>query len=433
MRVDILTGHSDSAVKRYCTTKFNKFNSWTYSKSTRRKKCLAYYQAASEGANQQAVKDTYFRIFKEAFPKPPVSAEQSPMLVNPDDWLDHQKERIADSRRVLTTLQMWKDTGEYQTGEEFFLRLKQLIAEFDPSLCDSRELRTESEARLVSNLTGSSVRNARDVSAQFEGMIGIQQNASVVFEAYSPNWGEINAKLEEEFKGGIWTSGEAKAKIERLGFSAEVQAAIAIGAQLTIAGECSWKKGKAGLELGGECQAFAGARAELGGKLSVSALKGVELALKGGAFVGVSASATGTVAFTYGDEDLVRVTAEATISVGIGAEFEINIAAPIFGPSKVKVKGEVTFGVGGGSAVELEVNFTEMGLAASEQFRKVVYLPTLMKGYKMTLMTSDRRNKHYLDKCQRRLGDGMEEIEESLAAYHNVPVEKRRLLMEMDY
>ena len=69
------------------------------------------------------------------------------------------------------------------------------------------------------------------VSAQFEGMIGIQQNASVTFEAYSANWGEINAKLEEEFKAGIWTSGEAKAKIEKLGFSAEVQAAIAIGAQ----------------------------------------------------------------------------------------------------------------------------------------------------------------------------------------------------------
>ena len=263
-------------------------------------------------------------------------------------------------------------------------------------------------------------------------MIGIRQSAGVHFEAYSAKWGEINAKLEEEFKLGAWTSGQAKARMERLGFSAEIQAAIAIGAQLDISGSCQWKKGKFGLELAGEASAFAGARAEGSAKLSVNALKGLELSLKGGAFAGFTATASGSAAFSYGGEDLVKVTAEASVSVGIGAEFELAIKAPIFGPTSIDIKGELTFGVGGGAGVALEINFTEMGLAASHEFRKLVYLPTLMRGYQMTLMTSDRRNLHYLQKCQQRLQDQRTEVEESLISYHKVPMEKRRLLMELD-
>ncbi|MBI1358562.1 MAG: hypothetical protein GC160_29855 [Acidobacteria bacterium] len=431
MRVDILTSSNQRSVREYVTKKFTTFNSWTYSKGTRRKKCLQYYQAAEEGGNGQIVKDVYGLIFREPFPKEP-PPKKTPTLVNPDDWISDREDKISRAERVLKTLQHWQESGEYQTGEEFFLRLKQIIADFDPTWCDPRELRTESEARLLSHLTGSTTRTSREVSAQYEGMIGIKQSAEIQFEAYSSKWGEITAKLEEEFKAGVWSSGEAKARFEKLGFSAELQAAIAIGLQLEISGSCQWKKGKAGLELGGDCSAFAGAWAEGSLKLSVNARKGLELAIKGGAFAGLSAKASGTVAFSYGDEDLVRVTAEASISVGVGAEFELKIKAPIFGPTAIDVKGELTVGVGGGVGVEMEINFTEMGLAASNEFRKLIYLPTLIRGYQMTLMTSDRRNLHYLEKCQKRLVDVRDEFEDSLVSYYKAPVEKRRLLMELD-
>jgi hypothetical protein len=67
--------------------------------------------------------------------------------------------------------------------------------------------------------------------------------ASCTFETRSLDWGAINAKLEQSFKAGAWANGEAKARMTKAGFSAEAQAAIAIGAQFSLEGELKWFHG----------------------------------------------------------------------------------------------------------------------------------------------------------------------------------------------
>jgi hypothetical protein len=377
-------------------------------------------------------------VFKQIFPKQKAAVvgemkdrRENPVKVEYSEYVGLKGRYRDDVEEALAKLKTWKENGDYQTGEVFFALLQQTVGFVDRKLCDSTEFLKKYSAECYANITSGTSLTPREAAAQFELMVGVKQNASVSFQARSENWGVINGKLEEAFKAGIWGKGEAKAKLEQLGFSAEVQAAIAIGAQLDLEGELKWRKDRAQLSLGGSAELFVGARAEFGGKLSLSAKKGLEASIKAGAFAGFKATCKGSCAFSYDDKDLVKVEAEASVTFGVGAEFEGEIKASIFGPTKIKFGANLTVGLGTAAEVQVEINFSEGALAASQEFRKVVYWRTLAKGYKMDLMNSDARNLYYLNKAIGRLEAELSDTTEELGTLERKPSEKQSLLMAL--
>jgi hypothetical protein len=284
----------------------------------------------------------------------------------------------------------------------------------------------------VAKLTGNTTKTAKEVQAEFEGMIGVRQSAEVTFEAYSPQWGQINAALKEDFKAGAWASGNARAALTKRGFDVEVQAAVAFGAELNIDGSCTWKLAKHGLDLSGNCNLFAGANASFDGKLSADLFKGINASLALGAFAGVQASVTGKCAFTYDDKPMVGVDATASVQFGVGGSLSGTLKVPIFGATQIGFATSVAIGLGMGVSTNTEIHFSQIYLAGKEDFRKLLYLPTIAKGYRMDLMTQDAKNLHYLDKCIARIGDGVTGMQETIASVKKVPEEKQSLLMRMD-
>src|SRR6202008_3121640 len=177
---------------------------------------------------------------------------------------------------------------------------------------------TEREVKRVAELTGKTKKTAKEVQAEFEGMIGVKQSAAVTFQAYSEKWGELNAALKEDFKAGAWASGSAKAALTKKGFSASVQAAAAFGCELNIDGQCTWKKADHGLDFSGNCNLFAGARGNLDGQIKADLLKGFYASISMGAFAGVETSVTGKCSFTYLDKTVVGASATASVQFGVG-------------------------------------------------------------------------------------------------------------------
>jgi len=438
MKTKLLETGSPEEVRVYLTKKFKKFNSGFYLKKTRRKKCILYYLAASS-SNQSVVESVYFVTFREMFPKGEAERYEAELerqargsiKVERGEYVSRKSGKIADAEELLRLLVQWKEEGAYQEGEGFYNRLKGAVSRYDPRLISPTELMTEAEVNRVARLTGSFTKSDKEMHAEFEGMIGLQQRAAVSFEAYSPNWGQINAKLEEEFKLGIWGSGEASAKMTRLGFNAEAQVAVSIGAELNIDGSLTWKKGKAGLDLKGNCNVFAGAEGALSGKLSVSARRGLEASFEARAFAGFRASATGTAAFNYDGKSLVSASCTAEVSFGVGGTLAASIKAPIFGATEISFETNTTLGLGFGVTAATEIDFNGIYLAGATQFRKLIYLPQLAKGYRMDLMTSDAKNLHYLDKCIARIGEDIESMTDLVSSLQRVPTEKQSLLMSV--
>lgn len=434
-----LRSQNSEAVRVYVTRKFKSFNSFYYTKAKRKKRCMEYYIAASF-ENKSIVDDIYQKVFRESFPRDEAGRLEEEMLrkfngpnkIEFNSWLGMQNDKLEDAQHVLATLQQWKEEQAWQRGEDFFLEMRSLIAQLDPTLCNPRELMTEWELKRVATLTGSTTRTSREVAAEFDAMIGMKQSAALKFTSYSGSWGQIDAALKESFKAGAWANGQAKAKLERTGLSLEAQVAVAIGAELNLDAECSWKKGKAGLDLKGNANLFLGASGDLSAKLSVDALKGLEMSIKAGAFAGFKASVSGTATFKYGDEALISAKAQADFVFGVAAEFEASIKAPIFGATEIKFGADVAVGLGTGVKVETEINFKEIYLAGREQFTKVLYLPTLAKGYKMDLMTQDAKNLYYLNKCLVRIAAQVESLGEKIESHKSIPSEKQPLLMSFD-
>src|SRR5215831_1864048 len=110
-----------------------------------------------------------------------------PVMLAREDWIGMQEDRQEAVEQLLRKLIQWKEDGDYQMGEAFFLEMQMEVAKFDPSLV-----------------------NPKEFQAEFEGLIGIQQSAGVTFEAYSKKWGQVTAALKEDFKLGAWASGNAK-------------------------------------------------------------------------------------------------------------------------------------------------------------------------------------------------------------------------------
>ncbi|HEY3839762.1 MAG TPA: hypothetical protein VGL72_24490, partial [Bryobacteraceae bacterium] len=349
MKTKLLEKGSPEEVRIYVAKKFQRFNSGFYLKKTRRKKCILYYVAAS-GLNKQVVENVYFATFRETFPRGEADRYEAELerqanrsiKVERGEYVKRKTGKISDAEELLRLLIQWKDEGEYQKGEMFYTQLRGVISRYDPRLVSPTELMTEAEVNRVARLTGSFSKSSKELHAEFEGMIGIQQHASVSFEAYSPTWGQINAKLEEEFKLGIWGSGEAQAKMSRLGFSLEAQAAVAIGAELNIDGSLTWKKGRAGLDLKGNCNVFAGAEGALSGKLSVKAREGLEASFEARAFAGFRASVTGTAEFNYDGKALISATGTAEVSFGVGGNLAASIKVPIFGATEINFETNAT-------------------------------------------------------------------------------------------
>src|ERR1700758_39970 len=146
MRADILQSRNSDQVRDYVLSKFNKFDSWTYSRNRRDRKCINYYLCASD-QNKRIVEWVYSSTFKSTFPRGranEVLAEidrkaAGPVMIPSNEWVDRQENRVVDAQELLDQLILWKDTGEYQCGETFFLELQARVAKFDASLVNPRE------------------------------------------------------------------------------------------------------------------------------------------------------------------------------------------------------------------------------------------------------------------------------------------------------
>ena len=109
-----------------------------------------------------------------------------------------------------------------------------------------------------------------------------------------------------------------------------------------------------------------------------------------------------------------------------------SIKAPIFGATEIAFGAQLAVGLGHSVDCTTAIDFTEIFLAGKEQFRNLIYLPTLAKGYKMDLMTQEAKNLHYLNKCIARIGEDIEGLTELLDGLARVPTEKQKLLMQVD-
>ena len=393
MNVSILQGQDQAALQKYVDGKFTSWrNNPFYPRSFRDDKCIEYYNAASTVVNQgcrfanyEIVASRYNSIFQVTFPyqkakEVAAKKSKSPTKVEWSEGLKRKEKELKKYRELLALLKKWKEDKEYQTGEEFYEKLRTQVDFVQKGLCDPTRFIVEHDAVLAHEATATHEVSGQGASASFDAMIGVKQHIDAEFTYFNPRIGEVSAKLNEAFKAGAWASGEAKAKLNKLGFDLDVQAAIAFGAELDVNGECSWKRGDLGLQLAGNCTLFAGAQGNFAASLSANALKGINAAISAGAFAGVSANVGGTFTFTYGDEELVSTNATAGVSYGVGGQFSANLSIPIFGPTSFGFSASAAVGLGVQTSVNTSVNFSEVALATSAEARKLLYIPTLMRG-----------------------------------------------------
>ncbi len=442
MNLTKLNSRDATVCETYITKKFKTFKGVTYSKSSRRRKCGEYYIAAAGGPyGQGIIIRVYPAIFggemfdddvAEARAAAALAKKPEKIMMESGAFFDRKQKHAAGLARLRDELIRERDGSEaWQGGPAYFASLKTRMAKIDTTVCDSTQFVREFSAECSAKIRSSSTLTREEAAADFDLMIGFSESAAIGFEARTTNWGDISGKLEQSFKAGLWASGSAKAKMSALGISAEVQAAIAVGMLLNVEGDLKWTKGNAGLQLGGKAEAFAGARAELAAKLSLTAREGFEASIAAGAFAGLEFKAEGSCALTYKGEKLASAGGSASITFGAGASFEASIKAPLFGPTSISMEGNLTLGMGGASAVKVEVDFDQMALASSSAFREVVYWRVMARGYEATLMESDAKNLYYLNKCIKRLGQEIDEENASIASYESTPMEKRGLLQEV--
>jgi hypothetical protein len=435
MDLDKLSSNNINEVDAYVSKKFNTFKGLTYSKSSRTKKCIDYYNASSETFHgQNVIESVYQRVFKQIFPFRDAELLASGKVVgshkmNADEWMIKQKKYLDNAQNTLNKLNFWKQKNEWQMGENFFSKLVDSVKFVDKTICDTTHFGKEYSSACEAQINSSVTMTEKERSAQFDLMVGFQQPTACSFETHDEQWGTINADLEKSFQAGVWAKGKASVTMQDLGFSAEVQAAIAMGAQLTLAGELSWEKGNFGLALGGDAKVSAGASAQGQMKLSVDARKGIMLAIGAGAFIGFKAEAKGYCSFSYDGKAIVKVEATAGVTFGAGAEFETSIKAPIFGPTEIAFAVSLSAGFGASTSANVLVDFDEAALASSQEFRKVVHWRTLARGYEMTLMNQDARNLYYLNKCIDRMEQELASTKDSIKSYNKLPSDKQPLLM----
>lgn len=439
MNLAKLNSRDATVCEKYVTDKFKSFKGITYSTKSRRKKCGDYYVAAAGGPyGQEVIVRVYPVIFDgelfdddaaEARAAAALAKKPEKVMMESGAFFDNKQKHAARLGRLRDELVRELDGGDlWQGGEAYLAGLKTKMAAIDNTICDTTQFTTEFSSECRKRISSNASLSRKEAAAEFEIMATFDERAAISFEARSVNWGEVAGKLEQSFKAGLWASGSAKAAMSKAGISAEVQAAIAVGMALNVEGKLTWTKGDAGIELGGKADAFAGVRAELAAKLSLTARDGFEASISAGAFAGLEFKCEGNCAFTYKGEKLAAVGGSASITFGVGASFEASLKAPLFGPTSISVDGNLTLGIGGASSMTVEINFDQMALASSAAFQQIVYWRVMARGYEATLMNSDAANLYYLKKCIKRLEQEIAEEDDAIASYKATPMEKRGLL-----
>lgn len=440
MDLSKLRSKNPDVVQEYVQKKFKSFKGLRYPRSSRIKKIDAYYVAAAGSPHgQDVIQSVYQTVFGELYDDEDavrradkaVAKKPEKVKVESSAWRDKQTDRQEEIENALARLKHWKSplVKGYEGGEEFFAKLRTLVSTVDKTICDTTQFKSEFAADCRAEITSNVAMTKEEVSAAFDLMVGFQQSASCTFETRSQDWGAINAKLEQSFKAALWANGEAKARMTKAGFSAEAQAAIAIGAQFSVEGELKWTKGKGALVLSGDGEIFLGAEAHGELKIKGSALEGLELAIAAGAFAGFKANVSGAFAFEYGGNQIASVAASAGVTFGAGGEFSVKLAAPIFGPTTFAIEANAAVGLGVNTDIEVAIDFNEAALAASQSFRQVVYWRTMAKGWDSSLMDQDARNLFYLNKAIARLEAELTDMTAKIESFDAVPMEERSLLM----
>jgi hypothetical protein len=440
MDLNKLRSNNPTVVQEYVEKKFKSFKGLRYTRSGRIKKIDAYYVAAAGSPHgQDVIESVYQTVFGElyddedAIRRAEKAAAKKPekVKVESNAWLGEQTDEQEKLESALAKLKHWKSPSVkgYEGGEEFFAKLRTLVSTVDKTICDTTQFKSEFAADCRAEITSNVAMTKEEVSAAFDLMVGFQQNASCTFETRSQNWGEINAKLEQSFKAGGWANGEARARMMKLGFSAEAQAAIAIGAQFSLEGELKWTKGKNALVLSGDGEIFLGAEAHGELKIKASALEGLALAIAVGAFAGFKANVSGAFGFEYGGNKVASVEASAGVTFGAGGEFSVQLAAPIFGPTTFAIEANAAVGLGVNTDIQVAIDFNEAALATSQSFRQVVYWRTMAKGWDSSLMDQDARNLFYLNKAIARVEAELTDMTAKIDSFNAVPMEERSLLM----
>lgn len=420
----------------YLEKKFQGFKKGLYTKASRRKKCLEYWIAANTG-RRDLVETIYQRVFGELMDTDTAEgieaarekAAAKNVKVAPSDWLQDKRKLRAEATTTLATLKRWRTENDWQE-DGFIERLERITAFMsDDDLCEISTFKTEYNAFFEKEVTASLERQGNEISHEASFMAAVKQSAKVEFSTFDLEWGRVAGFFEENFKAGIWANESAKLSWKKTGFNAEVQAAIAIGAQLNLAGELSWENRDRKLTLGGEGEIFLGARANLSAKLGVSAMKGLEAAIDAGFFAGFSATVHGSASFTYMGKEVASVSGDASFTFGVGGSITGSLAVPLFGPTSITFGAGLTIGIGATATVQMKIDFNETRILLTTEFKKLVYIPTLLQGYKMDIQNMEYRNSFYLTKCTARVEAYVKEVDEEIASYKKKPVEKRPLLM----
>jgi hypothetical protein len=435
MDADKINQSNAEAASLYLRKKFEHFKRGLITKKTRRKKCIEYWIAA-RGDRRDLVETIYQQIFRELLD---IDVAEQLEIAREEEASRHgsmpsqdmhriKKHRVVEARTTLGLLEKMRDDGDWQE-DGFVERLQSMVAFLDDDdIFNPRTVKSEYNALIEKELTSSLDRGDSAITHEGSFIAAAHQRARVEFNSFNPNWGKISAFFEENFRAGVWANDKAKLAWKKTGFTAEIEAAIAIGAQLTLEGEMSWENREHKLTLGGQAEVFLGARANLSGKLSVNALKGLEAAFDAGFFAGFSATISGTASFSYMGKEIVSVSADAAFTFGVGGTVSASLSASIFGPTKISFGANLTLGIGASTNVEVKINFTETRILLTTEFKKLVYIPTLLQGYKMDLQNMEYRNKVYLNLCIGHVQKFIEETGEEVRSYREKPPEKRALL-----
>lgn len=77
---------------------------------------------------------------------------------------------------------------------------------------------------------------------------------------------------------------------------------------------------------------------------------------------------------------------------------------------------------------KISVNFSELGLAMSSEFQKVVHYRMVAKGWKLDLMNQQAKNEHYLNKSINALQKQIISTTNTITTYEEMDDECRPLL-----
>ena len=124
-------------VREYVGKKFSDFKSSVMLPGRRRTKCIQYWLNA--GGNRQVVEDVYGFVFKQAFPRAEALQQEEALnkkynvhKTNSNEWVENQEKQAQRIGKTVGRLKQWEEQGDYQEGEDFFLRLKTEVEPLRP-------------------------------------------------------------------------------------------------------------------------------------------------------------------------------------------------------------------------------------------------------------------------------------------------------------